>query len=138
MVKENPNLVDDVDPEGKTPLHWACQLDLTNLVQILVDYGAPMLAKDDFARKPYDEAIAFSKSKNIPINKHIQRVFELGTTGKLKLDRSKYEEPLYVKYLTPVEQVKELADFIKKVRDMSNLNARKKENIDDSSMDSDF
>jgi hypothetical protein len=29
---------------------------------------------------------------------------------------------MFVKYLTPVEKVKELADFIKRVNDMSTLN----------------
>ena len=40
----------------------------------------------------------------------------------MRKDRAQYDQPLYVKYLTPVEQVKELADFIKRVNDMSTLN----------------
>ena len=43
-----------------------------------------------------------------------------------KRDIVKYESPLYVKYLTPVEHVKELADFIKRVNDMSSLTSNKK------------
>ena len=61
MLKENPNLSDDCDDERKTPLHWACQDGRTNMVEILIDFGAPMYAKDDFGRKPYDEAVAFAQ-----------------------------------------------------------------------------
>jgi hypothetical protein len=42
-------------------------------------------------------------------------------TGTMRKNIKKYEEPLYVKYLTPVEQIKELADFIAKMNDMSTL-----------------
>ena len=60
MLKENPLLAEDCDDERKTPLHWACQQDLTNMAEVLIDFGAPMFAKDDFSRKPYDEAVAFA------------------------------------------------------------------------------
>ena len=59
MLKENPLLSEDCDDERKTPLHWACGENLTNLAEILIDFGAPMYAKDDFSRKPYDEAVAY-------------------------------------------------------------------------------
>jgi hypothetical protein len=42
-------------------------------------------------------------------------------TGTMLKNTKKYEEPLYVKYLTPVEQIKELADFIARMNDMSTL-----------------
>ena len=55
--------------------------------------------------------------------------------GHLKRSTAKYDEPLYVKYLTPVEQVKELADFIKRVNDMSTLTKieEKKDNDEENS-----
>ena len=34
---------------------------------------------------------------------------------------------MYVKYLTPVEQVKELADFINRVNDMSTLTQKQRD-----------
>jgi len=37
--------------------------------------------------------------------------------GTFKRSTILYEEPIFVKYLTPAEKVKELADFIKRVND---------------------
>lgn len=127
MVKANPALVTDCDEERKTALHWACQLDLTNLVQVLVDFGANTGAKDDFARRPADEAQAYAQLKKVPVNRTIQALFDEQTQGKLRRDTGKYDQPLYVKYLTPVEQVKELADFISRVNDMSTLTQKQRD-----------
>ena len=57
------------------------------------------------------------------INQSIVTFFDQAHAGTLVRDTNKYEEPLYVKYLTPVEQVRELADFIAKVNDMTTLTA---------------
>ena len=124
MLKENGNLVDDCDEQRKTPLHWACQKNLGNMVRILVDFGAPMHAKDDFSRKPHDEAVTYAQSVNSKVTKEIQDLFDKDARGTLDQWRSisQYDQPLYVKYLTPVERVKELAEFISRVRDMSTLN----------------
>jgi len=127
MVKQNPALVHDCDEERKTPLHWACQLDLMNLVQILVDFNANMNAKDDFARKPIDEALTFAQAKSQPVSKAVQELYEQHAQGTLRRNITKYDQPLYVKYLTPVEQVKELADFISRVNDMSTLTQKQRD-----------
>ena len=58
MIMANHNLVQDCDNERKTPLHWACHNDSNEMVQILVDFGAQITAKDDYARKPIDELIS--------------------------------------------------------------------------------
>lgn len=60
MIKQNPALVGDCDESRRTPLHWACHLNLTNIIQILVDFDSNLNAKDDYARKPLDEALAYS------------------------------------------------------------------------------
>ena len=52
----------------------------------------------------------------------------------LRRGTNKYKDSLYVKYLTPVEQVKELAEFLARVRDMSTLSTAKKQ-IDDHDSD---
>lgn len=88
MLKENANLADDCDDERKTPLHWACQLDLTNMAEVLIDFGAPMYAKDDFSRKPYDEAVAFAQGKGKPVNSRIQYLYEKAGKGALRKDTS--------------------------------------------------
>jgi hypothetical protein len=121
MLKENKLLVNDCDEQRKSPVHHSLLLEWTNLSLILVDYGANLNCKDDFARKPYDEALAVASLKGGVMNKHIKCMFEEFHNGTLKRSTGKYDEPLYVKYLTPVEQVKELADFIKRVNDMSTL-----------------
>jgi ankyrin repeat protein len=63
MLKGNKLLVNDCDEQRKSPLHWTLTLELSNLSLILVDYGANLNAKDDFARKPYDEALAVASLK---------------------------------------------------------------------------
>ena len=126
MLQANPMLVEDVDPERKTGLHWACALDCHNMVYVLVDFGSSINAKDDFNRKAYDEALTFAKSNYKEVNKKIEVLFQKVAENSYKRDIVKYESPLYVKYLTPVEHVKELADFIKRVNDMSTLTHNKK------------
>ena len=138
MLKENWNLVDDCDDERKTPLHWSMQLDHTNLSEILIDFGAPMWSKDDFSRKPYDEAVAFAQGKGKPVHSRIQLLYDKAAKGILRKDTSQYDQPLYVKYLTPVEQVKELADFINRVNDMSTLKSPRDKTKHKSGADSDY
>ena len=65
MIKHNPALVGDCDDSRRTPLHWACQLDLTNIIQILVDFDSNLNAKDDYARRPLDEALAYSQTRHL-------------------------------------------------------------------------
>ena len=55
------------------------------------------------------------------MDESLKRVFDNFHAGNLIRSTAKYDEPLYVKYLTPVEQVKELEDFIKRVKDWSTL-----------------
>ena len=82
-----------------------------------------MQAKDDFSRKPHDEAVTYAQSVNGKVPREIQDLFDKEARGTLEQWRSisQYDQPLYVKYLTPVERVKELAEFISRVRDMSTL-----------------
>lgn len=63
MIKENVNLVSDCDNVRKTPLHHACYMESVNLAQIFIDFGAPMFAKDDFAKRPLDELIVAAQTK---------------------------------------------------------------------------
>ena len=121
--------------ERKTPLHWACHLDQTNMCQVLIDFGANMYAKDDYSKKPHDEVVATSQAKGGIINKDIVKFFEKADAKTLRRDTKRYNAPLYVKYLTPVEQVKELAEFLARVRDMSTLTTAKKQADDQDSDD---
>lgn len=119
-------LVEDVDPERKTPLHWACALDCHNMAYVLVDFGSSINSKDDFNRKAFDMSLQYAQANYKEVNKKIETLFQKVNDGTYKKDIVKYESPLYVKYLTPVEHVKELADFIKRVNDMSTLAVNKK------------
>ena len=44
MVKNNRFLVEDVDEERRTPLHWACKMVKYNLAMIMCDFGANLYA----------------------------------------------------------------------------------------------
>ena len=94
-------------------------------MQILVDFNCNLNAKDDFARRPLDEALAYAQTRAQPANPVICEIYEQFAEGTLRRSVAKYHEPLYVKYLTPVEQVKELADFIRRVNDMSTLTQKR-------------
>lgn len=121
LIKENRDLVDDCDEARKTPLHWACQLAFENIMMILLDFGAKTEVKDDFNRKPYDEVITNIQTRGIKFSSYITKMIDEALAGTIRRNIKKYDEPLYVKYLTPVEQIKELADFIAKMNDMSTL-----------------
>jgi ankyrin repeat protein len=121
LIKENNQLIHDYDEMKKTPLHWACQLAFENIIMILLDFGACIHSKDDFNRKPDDEIVTNSQTRGIKYSLYISKMVEEAKCGTLTRNTKKYEEPLYVKYLTPVEQIKELADFIYKMNDMSTL-----------------
>jgi len=127
MLKQNPALAEDCDDERKTPLHVACSLDHTNLVQILVDFGGNLNAKDDFSRRPLDLAQACAFTKKKPLNIAVKELYDQLAEGEVRRDLSKYNHPLYVKYLTPVEQVKELQEFIARVNDMSTLTKKQRD-----------
>lgn len=127
MLKVDAELAEDCDEERRTALHWACALDLADLAQVLVDYGARLNAKDDHSRRPMDEAQAYALAKKKPLNATIKELHDQANEGTLRRDRTKYEHPLYVKYLTPLEQVKELQDFIEKVNDMSTLTQKQRD-----------
>ena len=88
---------------------------------VLLDFGSPIDIKDDFDRKPYDEIMTNIQARGVKISLYINKMLNEALSGCLKKNIKKYDEPLYVKYLTPVEQIKELADFIAKMNDMSTL-----------------
>lgn len=127
MLKADPALAEDCDDERRAALHWACALDLADLAQVLVDFGANLNARDDYARRPIDEAHTYALAKKKPLNPTIKELYDQAAEGKLRRDLAKYEHPLYVKYLTPLEQVKELQDFIDKVNDMSTLTQKQRD-----------
>ena len=80
-----------------------------------------MDVKDDFNRKPYDEVITNTQTRGVKFSIYINKMLDEALEGTMRKNTKKYDEPLYVKYLTPVEQIKELADFIAKMNDMSTL-----------------
>lgn len=113
MVKENRALVEDVDEERKTPLHWACKIGRYNMAMIMVDFGASLFATDDYMKKPTDDLPAGEDSNEI------RALYAKADAQTLKRATWKYADPMYVKYLTPVEKIKELSEFIARVQDRS-------------------
>ena len=76
MIKHNPALVGDCDDSRRTPLHWACQLDLTNIIQILVDFNSNLNATDDYARRPLDEALAYSQTRHLEPSPIVLEIYD--------------------------------------------------------------
>jgi len=76
MVRKNKNLTLDVDNERKTALHWACHNDCSSMVQVLIDFGASILVKDDYARRPYDAYVSSWQTKGGPINQALVKFFD--------------------------------------------------------------
>ena len=105
MLKKNKNLVKDCDDERKTALHIACHNDSLMMAQVLIDFGAAANAKDDFLRRPIDELHTAQQRKGGQLNAKIVDLLDRAAAGTLVRDLSKYKEPLYVKYLTPIEQI---------------------------------
>ena len=86
-----------------------------------MDFGANIDAKDELNRLPYEEIQTNELARGIKPSAYITKMFEEAQTNTLRRNTKKYDEPLYVKYLTPVDHIKELADFIKRMNDMSTL-----------------
>jgi hypothetical protein len=59
------------------------------------------------------------------MNPKIVQYFDQDNAGNLVRDTSKYKESLYVKYLTPVEQIVEFSNFIDKIKKVKNIQIRK-------------
>ena len=59
------------------------------------------------------------------VNQDIVKYFEMAENKTLKRDTKKYNESLYVKYLTPVEQIGEIQNFLDRIKDFSFLEKKK-------------
>lgn len=95
---------------------------------MLCDFGGSIDIKDDYERRPYEEAEAYAYNNDKDINPKLQQIQQKMVNGTFKRNTILYEEPIFVKYLTPVEKVKELADFIKRVNDTDELVKKSKFN----------
>lgn len=57
MIMSQTTIVDPVDKmHGHTPLHWACNKGLFDIVKLLVKNGADVTRTDDKGRTPFDFA----------------------------------------------------------------------------------
>jgi uncharacterized protein len=60
LILENPlileKLLNSVNAEGNTPLHWATMNSQTELVRVLLEFGADIHIKNSTDRTPFDEA----------------------------------------------------------------------------------
>lgn len=111
MLKANPKLVDDVDEERVTPLHYACHIKSVAMAQVMIDFGGKTNKRDDYQRKPIDMISTYVSSSDKEAHEII-KLIETTINGQYKRDIQKYNEPLYVKYLTPVEQIHEFQNFL--------------------------
>ena len=73
-----------------------------------------MNQKDDFTRRPFEDAQTCATNKKKSLNPLVKDLYDLNDAQKLRRDKSKYDHALYVKYLTPLDQVQELKAFFDK------------------------
>ncbi|MCX6558445.1 MAG: ankyrin repeat domain-containing protein, partial [Candidatus Aminicenantes bacterium] len=52
LLEQNPKLLQEMDENGRTPLHWACRGVHFDLVKYLVERGADVNARDNGAMAP--------------------------------------------------------------------------------------
>jgi len=57
LIKDYPQTCVQADPRGMTPLHWAADRGVTDRIQVLLDNGAPINARDDNGETPLHLAV---------------------------------------------------------------------------------
>ena len=65
MLDRNPSLCNDLDPDGRSPLHHACKNGYMNLIEVLLDYGSNIVTSNfENGKTPLDEAFTYQASKD--------------------------------------------------------------------------
>jgi len=57
LINDYPQTCIQADPRGMTPLHWAADRGATDRIQVLLDNGAPINARDDNGETPLHLAV---------------------------------------------------------------------------------
>ena len=64
-VQRNPQLTNDIDEKGRIPLHYACELGLLSMIEILLDFGSQILTCDNlYGHTPLDLAFKFQAAND--------------------------------------------------------------------------
>jgi len=133
LLRANKNLANDIDDQGRLPLHHACRLGHQHMVQILVDFEGNVFKQDwNEGRTALDEAFKYQASRDFD-NKStrmiqvIEAALQLSDSnrGKQKAkDKDKtpyYDRPMFRKLMIPIENVKDLTDYLYIIQDFTNL-----------------
>lgn len=105
FLKNNPDLVDDIDRMQRSPMHWATQRGFEKMLEILIDYGGDVFLKDAFERTARDIA---DKKELKDIIKLLRKV----ESAKYIRSTEKYQNLLYVKSLLPHSRIDEFNKFL--------------------------
>lgn len=132
-LRANKNLANDRDHDGRLPLHHACRLGHQHICQILVDFGGNVFKLDwSEGRTALDEAFKYQASRDFD-NKSTRmiRVIEAAlqlsdnNRGKQKAkgkDKpSYYDNAIFRKLMIPIENVKDLTDYLYIIQDFTNF-----------------
>ncbi|KAH7911701.1 prosome, macropain 26S subunit, non-ATPase, 10, isoform CRA_c [Hygrophoropsis aurantiaca] len=58
LLRENPKLVNDIDVDGRAPLHWAASSGSINIAEHLIDNGAEINQPDSSRWTPLHIAVS--------------------------------------------------------------------------------
>lgn len=122
MLKDNPQLINQQDSFGMTPLHWAVDRHRTKVVDLLVERKADLSIKDKYNKTPLEHAIdkdyrhaamtlilngaelpdeakapAYNKQKLINRIKPLHLAVHEGNLEKVKMVVSRFPEQVNVK-----------------------------------------
>ena|SRR3990167_5056513 len=66
-LQQNASIIDWKDISGYAPLHWACLYDRTEVVTLLLENGADVLAQGPNEETPFHWAAQGDAIKSLPI-----------------------------------------------------------------------
>ena len=111
LLNKHSQLIGAKDENGQTALHHSCHLGLSNMTQILMDFGGNIFSYDQNHQTPSDLAFKF-KNKNHGLETRIIEVLdsaqdtEKGDT--MSKSRDFYKSPLIRQFLLPMTQFSDL------------------------------
>lgn len=119
--------MNDIDDQGRLPLHHACKLGHQHMVQILVDFGGSVFKRDwDEGRTALDEAFKYQAArdfdnKSTRMIQAIEAALQLSDADRgspLVKSQNYYDGAIFKKLLIPIADVKDLTDYIYAIQEL--------------------
>jgi len=125
MLDRNPSLSNDLDPDGRSPLHHACKDGFMNLIEVLLDHGSNIVTSNiENGKTPLDEAFTYQASQDY--NQYSTQIIalieakvdeinlknEAESKSFIHVEDLYYKKPLFKEYMIPVSNVRDLNDYV--------------------------